>query len=246
MTAILPQAPPGPLLWTEELHDGAHRSFLMRRGTSLRLTDLEGAANCSALFFNADCMLERYNMPDTLKAQHVAYLTSGRVCYSDMGRILVSITGDSCGWHDTICGLSTAADLERRWGRRRFQEHRNEMHRDALSGVLVELAKWGLGRRDLGASVNFFSKAWADGDGRLNFVPGNSRPGDHVDLRAEMNLLVVLSGAPHPLDAAPEYRPRRLHLALWRSPPANEFDPCRVSCPENARGFVNTERFFAQ
>ncbi len=75
----------------------------------LRLTDVEGGANVAALFYNYEERLERYNMADTLKAQHTAYLTKGCVCYSDMGRVLCSITEDTCGWHDTLCGVSNAA-----------------------------------------------------------------------------------------------------------------------------------------
>ena len=78
-------------LWEEQLREGAHWSGVARRGTKLRLTDVEGGANVAALFYNYEEHLERYNMADTLKAQHTAYLTKGCVCYSDMGRVLCSI-----------------------------------------------------------------------------------------------------------------------------------------------------------
>ena len=80
----------------------------MKRHQVLRITDTEGGANVSALFYNADELLERYNMPDTLKAQYTAFLTRGRVLISDMGRVLCSVVGDTCGWHDTMCGHSDA------------------------------------------------------------------------------------------------------------------------------------------
>ncbi|MEM8769846.1 MAG: DUF1989 domain-containing protein, partial [Pseudomonadota bacterium] len=96
----------------DELLPGARNwSFILRRGFALRLTDQRGGGNCSALFFNAQEKLERYNMADTLKAQHTAFLTEGHVCYSDMGRILVSIMADTCGWHDPIGGVSNAASV---------------------------------------------------------------------------------------------------------------------------------------
>ena len=96
---------PEPVLWEETVPGGGHWSGVVRRGTALRLTDLEGGANVSTLFFNFEELERRYNMPDTLKAQHTAYLTRGHVCYSDMGRVLCSITADTVGWHDTVCGL---------------------------------------------------------------------------------------------------------------------------------------------
>lgn len=234
------------ILHRATLRGGRSWSFIIRRGNALRITDLEGGANCAALFYNAAWPLERYNMADTLKAQHTAFLSAGRVCYSDMGRILVSITADSCGWHDTVCGLSDAALVESRWGAGRFQELRNDFHRNGRDLFLVELGKWGLGKRDLVANVNFFSKVSADEQGGLHFAAGHSRPGDYVDLRAEMDVLAVLASVQHPLDPAAAYAPRRLELVLWRADAPAGDDPCRLSRPENGRGFLNNAIWHCQ
>jgi urea carboxylase-associated protein 2 len=231
------------LLWEEIVPGGHHWSGLLRRGTVLRMTDLEGGANVAAIFYSQEEKLERYNMPDTLKAQHTGFLTAGHACYSDMGRILCSIVADSVGWHDTWCGVSDAASIAARFGEKRFQQHRNAMHRNGRDGLLVELGKWGLGPRDLAANVNFFSKVVADEAGALGFVPGHSREGDHLDLRFEMNTLVALSTAPHPLAPAGAWHPAAVRLEAWRGEPAGEDDACRNHCPQNRRGFVNTERY---
>lgn len=235
---------PERLLWEEALPGGAHWSGLLRRGNSLRLTDQEGTANVSALFYNQEEKSERYNMPDTLKAQHTAFLTAGCALYSDMGRILCSIPQDTCGWHDTLCGALDAATMEARYGAARYQEHRNAMHRAGLEGLQVELAKWGLGRRDVVAPVNFFSKAVADDRGNLRFDREHRRPGQYLDLRFEMNVLVVLSAAPHPFDPSTQYAPGPVRMTAWRSGTAGADDSCRLRCAENDRGFINTERFF--
>src|ERR1044071_8226426 len=92
----------------ETLRGGQAWSRRLARPQRLRLTDVEGRACVSALFYNAHDPLERYNMPDTLKAQFTAFLTTGRVLYSDMGRILASIVEDTARWHDTISGLAHA------------------------------------------------------------------------------------------------------------------------------------------
>jgi urea carboxylase-associated protein 2 len=235
---------PDRVLWEESLPGGCHWSGILRRGNTLRLTDLSGSANVAALFFNQEEKTERYNMPDTLKAQHTAFLTTGHVCYSDMGRVLCSIPEDTCGWHDTFSGVLDAEGVRKKYGEARYQEHRNGMFRSAQDGLLVELNKWGLGRRDVGANVNFFSKATADAEGKLQFDTRHRQPGQQVDLRFEMNVLVVLSAAPHPLDPAPLYAPGPVTLTAWRSGTAGASDVCRLSCPENDRGFINTERWF--
>ncbi|TJY58378.1 urea carboxylase-associated family protein [Sinimarinibacterium sp. CAU 1509] len=245
MTALSPIAP-SALLWQETVPGGCHWSGLMRRGSALRLTDLDGGANVSALFFNQEEKLERYNMPDSLKAQHTAFLTTGNVLMSDMGRVLCSIIGDELGWHDTVCGLSDANSIREKYGEARYQTHRNAMHRSARDGLLVELGKWGLGKRDLVANANFFSKVVPDADGYLGYVTGHSRAGAALDLRFDMNVLVVLSTAPHPLAPAGAYRPAAVELSAWHAGVAAPDDVCRLHCPQNQRAFTNTDRYFAQ
>ncbi len=235
-------AAPGTVLWEERVPAGAHWSGVLRRGLTLRLTDVEGGANAAVLLYSFANPLERYNMADTLKAQHTAFLTRGHVCYSDMGRILCSITADTCGWHDTFCGVSNAALVRERFGVARYQEHRNDYYKNGYDSFLNELGKYGLGARDVMANLNLFSKVTADEYGQLQFVAGNSRPGSHVDLRFEMQTLMVLSTCQHPLDAEPRYRPRAIHLTAMESGLVAADDECRTQCPENGRGFVNTER----
>ena len=231
-------------LWTQTLQQGEHWSGVLRRGTSLRIEALEAGANVAAMLYNFESLLERYNMADTLKAQHTAFLAAGCVCYSDMGRILCSITADTCGWHDTICGVSDAALVTSRYGASRFQEQRNDFHKNGRDSMLNELGKYGLGKRDLIANINFFTRVTVDESGALHFHAQHCRAGDYVDLRFEMHTLLVLSTCQHPLDPDPQYRPRSVRLRAWYSGPAPEHDGCRERCGENARGFHNTEMMF--
>src|SRR5215470_12670512 len=118
------------VLFEETVQPGASWSHVLKRGSALRITDLEGGANVAAMFYNFECPVERYNMPDTLKAQHIARLTKGFVLYSDMGRILCSITADSGGWHDPIGGISHAKLVAAKYGPSSYQECRNEYHKN--------------------------------------------------------------------------------------------------------------------
>jgi uncharacterized protein len=232
------------VLWDEVIPGGNHWSGLVRRGTALRLTDLAGGANCSALFYNAEDKLERYNLSDTLKAQHTAFLTTGNVIYSDMGRVMASIIEDSLGWHDTICGVTDAKMIAAQYGASSYQTHRNDMFRSGKDGLLIELAKHGLGKRDLTATVNFFSKVASDDAGNLSFIANHSKAGSTVDIRFDMNVLLVLSAAPHPLDTKTAYSPATIKLSAYQVGNAARDDICRNSCQQNGRGFVNTERYY--
>lgn len=231
-------------LWEETVQPGATWSHVLKRGTALRITDVAGGANAAAIFYNFECPVERFNMPDTLKAQHIARLTKGTVLYSDMGRVLCSITQDSVGWHDPIGGMSNAALVEAQFGVARYQEYRNACYKNALDSFLVELAKWGLGRRDVTACVNFFSRVDVASDGAMTFHESNSKAGDFVELRAEMNVLTILNTCQHPMDPAPHYDPKPVHVSISQVPAPGPDDPCRISRPENGRGFTLTERYF--
>jgi urea carboxylase-associated protein 2 len=233
------------LILEEPLRGGQMWSRVLRRGQTLRLTDVQGGAAVAALLYNAEDPSERYNMPDTLKAQHIARLTAGFVLYSDMGRVLCSITEDSVGWHDTITGHGTAAHGRAKYGEGSYQRLRNDWHRNTRDNFLVELGKYDLGKRDIVANVNFFVKVAADLDGNLSYVPGNSSAGSFVELRAEMNTLVVLSNTPHPLDPSTSYAPKPVSLSIRTGEPAGADDACRLSRPENARGFTLTETYLA-
>jgi uncharacterized protein len=234
---------PHAFLWDQHIPGGCHWSGILRRGLTLRLTDVTGGANAAVLFFNSEEKLERYNMADTLKSQHTFRLTKGHACHSDMGRIFCCITEDTAGWNDTACGLSDTALVREKYGTTRFQEHRNEMFRSGLDGMLIELGKWGLGMRDLVANINFFSKVTADASGRLMFHAGNSKAGDYVDLSFEMDTLLILSTAPHPLDPAKSYRPGAVGLSAFATPPSAISACTRI--PENVRALQNTDRLYS-
>jgi uncharacterized protein YcgI (DUF1989 family) len=206
-------------LFEELLPHGAAWSHVLKRGTALRMTDVDGDANVAAVFYNSENTAERYNMPDTLKAQHTARLTRGDVLFSDMGRVLCSVTEDSVGWHDPLSGC-------------------------AYDGLLLELAKHGMSARDMAAPVNFFSKVTVDRHGNMTFVAGNSRPGMFIELRAEMNVLVALHRCQHPLDPQPLHRRGPVHVSISRVEAPADNDMCRITRPENARGFVLTERYY--
>ena len=231
-------------LWEEVVQPGATWSHVLKRGTALRIVDTEGGANAGAIFFNFECPTERYNMPDTLKAQHIARLGKGSALYSDMGRVLCSVIEDSVGWHDPIGGASDAKSVLKKYGEARYQEHRNGFHRNSRDSFLIELGKWGLGPRDLTPNVNFFSRVDVSADGAMSFHAENSRAGAFVELRAEMNVLTILNTCQHPLDPEPGYRPKPVRLVIRRVPPAAPDDVCRLSCQENERGFILTERYF--
>ena len=231
-------------MFEEVVQPGATWSHVLKRGTSLRLIDVEGGANVGAMFYNWENPTERYNMPDTLKAQHIAHLTRGHVLYSDMGRVLCSVTDDSAGWHDPLSGCSNAAIVKQKYGEARYQEHRNNYYKNAYDGFSIELSKYGLSMRDMAAPINFFSKVVVDDRGNMNFVNGHSKPGTHVELRAEMNVLVILNTCQHPLDPNPIYEPKPIQLFVRKVPAPDANDLCRMSRPENGRGFVLTERYF--
>lgn len=236
--------PAAELLWSERIEPAAHWSQVLRRGSSLRLTAVDAVANASILFYNLENTSERYNMADTLKGQHTAHLTSGHICVSDMGRVMCSITADTLGWHDPFGTLSTAESIRTLHGEKRYQQARNDYHRNGYDSLLNELEKYDMGLRDLVQPVNLFSKVVVDDHGNLSFIENHARAGDRVELRFEMDCLVLISTAPHGLDSREQYSVSALELEVWNTGAAPADDLCRSHCEENARAFINTERYY--
>lgn len=216
---------------------GSHWSLTLRKGVELTITDLNGGGNVGMLFYNPTMLSEVYNAPDTLKGQHTFKLTKGHCLYSDMGRIFCSITDDSFGWHETICGNSHASHVAK-WGQRDYQNQRNEWLQNGFDSFLVELAKYQLTERDMAANLNLFSKVVADKDGNLSLGEG-SKAGDKVTLRFEMDTLVVLHTCPHPMNSNASYPQCPIELSLKPAAPVEDDDFCMNSRPENQRGFMN-------
>lgn len=235
----------GDALYTDEIPGGAHWSFTVRRGMILRLIDKQGGLNVGMMFFNPQNRLEKYNAPDTLKCQHTFKLTRGNCLYSDMGRIFCSIVEDSVGWHDTVGGSLTTEMVEARWNKTSYQEYRNERNQNGRDSFMIEAGKYGMTTRDLVAPVNWFSKIATDGEGNMRFEADNSKVGDYVDLRFEMDTLVLFHTCPHPMNMAAEYPKKPLTYQFFQAAPVAADDYCRTFRPENGRGFENTELYNA-
>jgi len=231
------------LIAADTLPGAKHWSLTLARNSRLKLTDVEGGANVGMLFFNPINLLERYNTPDTLKCQHTFKLTQGNCLYSDMGRIFCSIVDDDFGWHDTVCGNSTKASVAARWGASSYQADGNDRYQNGRDSFLIEAAKYDLGRRDLPANVNWFSKVTVADDGTLTLDTDAAKARASVELRFEMDTLVLLHTCPHPLDPSPSFPRRPVRYEIFDGPPASMDDRNRLSAPENARGFENNRLY---
>jgi len=229
----------GKLLYEDKLAASCHWSMRMRKGSILKIIDDEGGANVGMLFYNPENLLERYNAPDTLKCQHTFKLTKGHCLYSDMGRIFCSIVEDTVGWHETVCGNTTKAIVASRWGEVSYQAAMNEWTKNGYDSFLVELAKYGLGKKDMAANLNLFSAVKVDDEGNLAYVDNNSKAGDSIELRFEMDTLVLLHTCPHPLSTASTYPRKGISYQILQADPVSEDDFCKNSREENQRGFQN-------
>jgi urea carboxylase-associated protein 2 len=229
--------------FTHDVPGGAAWSLSLRRGAQLRLESLGTGAVASMLIFAAAGPDERLNIPDTLKAQMSACVRPPMVLMSDLGRALVSVTGSSLAWHDALTGFSHPVHVAR-FGPSDYGLHRNGWRRCGRDLLMDELLVHGLDERDLHAPVNWFAKvAPADDDAAtLAYLPGHGAAGDWVTLRAEQDLLVVFTTAPHPLDPSPQWSPAGVRCEVSAAPPAPEDDASRTFRPESLRALIAAER----
>ena len=226
---------PADVLHREEIPGGWYWTAKVARGEGLRLLNTSGTPGVSFFAWNARDTSERYNSADTIKIQWTAELRKGRVFFSDMGRVLFSLIEDTTGAHDTIVGGSTPASNLRKYGDANL--------RSTQQNMLLAAGKNGLGRRDLAPIVTFFAPVAADAEGRLSWRDGVVKPGDFVDLRAEMDLIVAVSNCPHPIAPDTVFAPGPVEAVIHRLPALVAQDLCRTATAEAARGFDNNAAY---
>ncbi|MBA4862565.1 urea carboxylase-associated family protein [Streptomyces sp. PSKA54] len=236
-------APPceaGHLVWAETVAGGNYTHRVLARGTELRLTDLAGDACAHLLLYAADRPWERLNVADTVKVQWNAYLGEGQLLLSDQGRVLASITADTSGRHDALCGTSTLVRNTERYGDGAPQSA-SPAGRELFK---LAAAKNGLSARDLPPSLSFFQGVEVREDGALDFT-GSAGPGTSVTLRTEQDVTVLIANVPHPADPRETYTSTPLEVLAWRAGPTQPGDPLWESTPEGRRAFLNTAEFLA-
>jgi urea carboxylase-associated protein 2 len=234
-----PGVTPQSMVWEETIGPGGYAAKELERGARLRLLDLRGDACVSMLLFNSERPIERLNIADTMKVQWNAYLNAGSLLLSDMGRALMSIVTDDAGTHDTFCGPSNER-TPRPYGDCGAWGHQP----NARGRLLLGVAKYGLGRKDVHPSVNWFKGVRIDPDGTTILDAGPFPPGRSILLRAEMNIIVVLTNCPHVLDQRPTYEATPVRISAWRGPLTPLDDPIRNASPEAQRAFLNVEEYF--
>ena len=227
---------PEALISSEEVPADWYTTVRLRRDEALRIIDASGRSSVSMIGWREEDTSERINCADTVKVQWSAALSKGRVILSDMGRVFVSIVEDTCGTHDLMVGGSTPASTLAAFGAASRNTHEN---------FLAAAAKVGLGLRDIPPCVTFFAPVSVDATGRFLWNAGRKRPGDFVDLRAEMNVVLVLSNCAHPLDPARPSATGPATLIRHRVPRAGPDDLCRTISPEIIRAFEFTDRLYA-
>ncbi|MDQ6422812.1 urea carboxylase-associated family protein [Paenibacillus sp. LHD-117] len=232
-------------MWGMTLGPGAKWSGAVGRGKLLRFTAMGEGANVSLLLYNLKDLTERYNMPDTLKAQHTSHLTIGHVLMSDNGRAMAGIVEDSLGWHDPIGGYTTRESTDAKYGKTTYQALRNDWLRSGQENLTVELIRNGLTKRDLVPVVNLFSKVTCASDGSMAYDTGHCVAGATITLRTEMDVLVVLSNTPSPLDPREGYPSVPVKVEATRADAVTNDDFCLNFRPENRRAYENTESYYA-
>ncbi|MDY8022023.1 urea amidolyase associated protein UAAP1 [Paenibacillus polymyxa] len=232
-------------IWSETMHPGGKWSGIIGKGKMIRLTAVEPGANVSMLMYHARDLTERYNMPDTLKAQHTAHLTKGNVLMSDNGRVMASIVHDDLGWHDPLGGYTTRESTDSKYGASRYQESRNNWLRSGQENLTIELVRNGLGDRDMAPVVNWFSKVFCDEEGNMLFAGNHCAAGTTVTLRLEMDVLLILSNTPHPLDPQEVYPSVPIKIEVLPAVQIDSADYCVNFRPENRRAFDNTWTYYA-
>jgi hypothetical protein len=159
-------------------------------GETLRIVDVEGNQAVDFLAYAAADDAERYSAQDTIAAQANIFLRTGSVLLSNEGRPMMTIVDTSVDYHDTIGGACSCESNALRYG------HHTKAQHACVDNFLEANLRDGRTKRDIVSNVNFFMNVPVEADGALGIVDGISAPGLTVDLRAEMDVIVVVSNCP--------------------------------------------------
>lgn len=187
----------------------------IKRGQTFRIVDLEGNQAVDTLFYNAHDAQERYSATDTINRQNKLYLTTGSKLYSNFGNIMLTIVADTCGRHDTLGGACAAESNTVRYALEKFPMHScrdNFLHALAHDPLCQQL---GMSKRDLPSNINFFMNVPVTESGGLEFADGVSAPGKYVEMRAEMDVVVLISNCPQLNNPCNAYNPTPIRLLIW-------------------------------
>ncbi len=181
-------------------------------GETFRILDLEGNQAADTLFFNANDVSERYSATDTIREQGNVFVKLDTVLRSNLGRAMLTITADTVGRHDTLGGAcATESNTVR------YAIEKKTMHacRDSYLLAVTENPQFGLSKRDLAHNINFFMNVPVTREGGLTFADGLSAPGKYVEMRADMDVIVLISNCPQLNNPCNAYNPTPIELLNW-------------------------------
>lgn len=198
--------------YREVVNAGDYFFKTLKLGQTLRILDLEGNQAADTLFYNADDPSERYSAMDTIREQGNIYLSSGTTLMSNLNRPMLKIVADTCGRHDTIGGAcATESNTVR------YALEKKCMHacRDSWMLAIAENEGYGLSKRDITHNINFFMNVPVTEDGGLTFEDGLSSPGKYVELKALMDIIVLVSNCPQLNNPCNAYNPTPIEMIIW-------------------------------
>lgn len=200
--------------YREIVNAGDYWMHTVKRGEVFRILDLEGNQAADTLFYNAHDPAERYSAVDTIREQGNVYLTAGTRLRSTEGAVMLEIVADTCGRHDTLGGACAAES-----NTVRYSHDTKCMHacRDSWLLAVAENDQYGMSKRDITHNINFFMNVPVTPDGGLTFEDGISAPGKYVEMRAEMDVLVLISNCPQLNNPCNAYNPTPIEVLIWDS-----------------------------
>jgi urea carboxylase-associated protein 1 len=211
---VTSQLDPAKAVYRHDVLAGEPWIHEVQKGQILRIVDLEGNQAVDTLFYNAHDYSDRYSAIDTIQRQRNIYLTAGSQLISSEGNVLGEIVADTCGRHDTLGG---ACAMESNMVR--YAIEKRYMHACRQSFVKAILG-WGRGleKRDIPPNINFFMNVPVTADGKLTFEDGISGSGKYVEIRAAMDILVLVSNCPQLNNPCNAYNPTPARMLIWDSP----------------------------
>ncbi len=203
---------PDNAVFTEQVLAGDYWIKEVKAGQTLRILDLEGNQAADTLFYSAADPVERYSAIDTIREQANAYLTAGTKLMSNFGNTMLEITADTCGRHDTLGGACATESNQIRYALEKKCMH---ACRDSWMLAIAENEQYGISKRDITHNINFFMNVPITAEGGLSFEDGISEAGKYVEMKAMMDVIVLISNCPQLNNPCNAYNPTPVEILIW-------------------------------
>jgi len=189
------------------------KAFKVGQGQVLRIVLPDGAQVVDLDAFNSEDLRERFSSSET-RSIYGGHLKIGDqlLTIPPWQRPILTITGDTVPHQANERGAISHGILYGRCSRALRKIRYGSDTPGCQDNIAAAIAEYGLTELDVHDPFNVFMNTGLDENDKLFFIDPDARPGDYLEMRAEVNCLIAISTCPG-RSSGPE--PHTVHFEIY-------------------------------